>query len=215
MSESVDTLEAWLGTATNKLTQTGKERITLEITSHFNDAEVSYRANGLADVDAQARALADLGDPKEAGRRFKKRHLTQSEAAFLENRLNQYQKWRKPWTQLLFWIFLGWLYIVQRRDHSFLPLLVICGLLFVAQSFSLALASRRGFRALLRLMLALDNLAYLSMFLIFSIYGHLFPAAVALLMTSWRWVSAFRLWLKIGKLADVSHEMRPPGAIVS
>lgn len=26
MSESVDTLEAWLGTATDKLTQTGKER---------------------------------------------------------------------------------------------------------------------------------------------------------------------------------------------
>lgn len=215
MSEPVKSLEAWLGIATDKLTQAGKERITLEIASHFGDAVVSYRADGLTEADAQARALADLGGPKKAARRFRKRHLTQSEAEFLEKKLNNYLKWRKPWTQGLFWIVLGCLYYLLRRSHASLLSQVIWTMLFVAQSQVCFWFANRSESQSLRIMLATDALGWLSVSIFMGCIDGWRETALLLLVLSWKWLRVIHLWLKLRRLADVGQEMRPPGAVAS
>lgn len=219
MSKPVTTLEAWLGIVTNKLAQPGEERVTFEITSHFEDAVASYRTNGLTDANAQIRALADLGSPKEAAKRFKKRHLTQKEAAFLEKKLDGYREWRKPGMQLAYWIFCALFltigYYQLKIQHVRLLLPAIWAVLFVAlQRISFSLASRPKVLSL-RLLLAFDILSWLCFSILLGCVTAWPAIGMSFLMYSWLWFPAFRLWLKLGRFADVYQEMRPPGAIAS
>jgi hypothetical protein len=72
-------LSAWLKVATDRLCDSAKARITLEIEAHFNEAVEAHIADGKPPVEAQAQALAELGNPEKAGRRFRKKHLTEKE----------------------------------------------------------------------------------------------------------------------------------------
>lgn len=213
MSESVDTLEAWLGTATDKLTQSGKERIALEITSHFDDAVASYRTDGLAEADARTRALADLGSSKEAAKRFKRRHLTQKEVAFLEKKLDGYREWRKPGMQLAYWIFCALFltigYYQLKMQHVPLLLPAIWAVLFLAlQRISFSLASRPKVLSL-RLLLAFDILSWLCFSVLLGCVTAWPVIGMSFLMYSWLWFPAFRLLLKLGRFADIYQEMLP------
>ena len=44
-----------------------KELVAHEITSHIEDQEETYRAQGLTAYDAERRAVLDMGDPVETG----------------------------------------------------------------------------------------------------------------------------------------------------
>ena len=44
-----------------------KELVAHEITSHIEDQEEAYRAQGLTAYDAERRAVLDMGDPVETG----------------------------------------------------------------------------------------------------------------------------------------------------
>ncbi len=74
-------LDSWLDTATRGLCDEAKARIATEIGSHVSEAEAANRDRGFSRHSAHVRAVADLGDPKEARRIFKRIHLTQFEAS--------------------------------------------------------------------------------------------------------------------------------------
>lgn len=81
----VQTIAEWLEIATRKLAEPAKERIRAEIEGHYAEAIEAHREDGLSETDAQAAALAELGDPKAAGMRFRKQHLTEGEEQYLKN----------------------------------------------------------------------------------------------------------------------------------
>lgn len=78
------TLPEWLEIATRKLTDVSKDRIRLEIEAHYAEAVEAHRENGLSESTAQTSALAELGDAKAAGKRFRKRHVTERDAQTLK-----------------------------------------------------------------------------------------------------------------------------------
>jgi hypothetical protein len=78
-----DLLE-WLEIATKELVAPVKERFLLEINAHYTEAFASHLVDGLSESDARREALAELGDPDEAAKRFRKQHLTVREAGMVE-----------------------------------------------------------------------------------------------------------------------------------
>ena len=80
----VESLSEWLAIATKGLAQAGKQRISQEIEAHYEEALKTHLDQGESKRVAEASALADLGDPKVAGKRFRKKHLTEKEAKRLE-----------------------------------------------------------------------------------------------------------------------------------
>lgn len=81
----VQTLAQWVVIATWKLVEPAKERIRAEIEAHYAEAVEAHQENGMSETNARAAALAELGDPKAAGRRFCKNHLTKGEEQHLKN----------------------------------------------------------------------------------------------------------------------------------
>src|SRR5882672_8263654 len=69
----------WLEVAEAGLLPADMQRITKEITSHYAEALKSHLAQGESDPVAEANALAELGDPRVAGKSFRKKHLTAKE----------------------------------------------------------------------------------------------------------------------------------------
>lgn len=80
----VQSLSEWLEIATRKLTDASKQRIRAEIEVHYAEAAETHREAGLSESDAQTKSLMDLGDAKAAARRFRKRHLAESEVRTLK-----------------------------------------------------------------------------------------------------------------------------------
>jgi hypothetical protein len=98
-------LQAWLIFATVELTIPVKKRIQLEINEHYAEAVAAYIREGLSEPDARRKALAELGDPHESAKRFRKQHLNILDS----NRFKAF----------------------LREPHSVDPLLYMCGLIFV------------------------------------------------------------------------------------
>jgi hypothetical protein len=78
-------LAGWLQIATEDLAATPRERIKREIESHFAEAVAANMDDGQTESSARDTALADLGDPDEAAKKFKKSHLTEAEAKWLRS----------------------------------------------------------------------------------------------------------------------------------
>lgn len=74
------TLAGWIDIATGDLELPARQRIAIEIQSHYAEAVSAHVAVGEAESTAQATALTELGDPAQAARNFKKSHLTEAEA---------------------------------------------------------------------------------------------------------------------------------------
>jgi hypothetical protein len=81
---SVRNVDDWLVIATKNLAPVGKVRICAEIEAHFADGVEGHLAEGHSLEQARQAVLAELGDPWAAGKRFRKRHLTEKEAAFIQ-----------------------------------------------------------------------------------------------------------------------------------
>ena len=99
----VASLAEWLEIATDGIASSGRERITREIETHFEEAVESHLAKGEPQEIAQASALAELGNAKAAWRRFRKRHLTKLE----ESRLEEFQHHAGSKLWLIIFIFMS------------------------------------------------------------------------------------------------------------
>jgi hypothetical protein len=73
-------LAEWLEIATAKLSSPAQERIRVEIEAHFAESVESHQMAGCAEIEARQAAVAELGDPRAAGKRFGRQHLTKKEA---------------------------------------------------------------------------------------------------------------------------------------
>lgn len=72
-------LERWLQIATRDLCDKAKGRLYAEYQSHYADATQAAMDAGASRADAEAAALADLGDPRVARRALNRTHLTRRE----------------------------------------------------------------------------------------------------------------------------------------
>ena len=84
-------LSEWLEIATKELVVPSERRIWAEVTSHYEEAVEGHLQNGLPIALAQEAALAELGDAKAAGRRFRRTHLTDLEFWKVHRLLNSCQ----------------------------------------------------------------------------------------------------------------------------
>jgi hypothetical protein len=80
-------IDSWLMEATEDLCAEAKERISLEIRAHLNDAVAAHEAEGHSPIEAQKSALEELGDANTAAKRFRKRHLTVKVDEFLNRQM--------------------------------------------------------------------------------------------------------------------------------
>jgi hypothetical protein len=78
--QSPQNLSEWLEIAPRDLVSSAQARIRAEIEAHYAEAVRAHMVQGLSEPDAQAQALADLGDARAAARRFRQEHLTTMEA---------------------------------------------------------------------------------------------------------------------------------------
>jgi len=78
--KKVESLSEWLEIATKGLVPAAKERIAQEIETHFSEAVETHLKHGEQESVAKIKAVVELGDPKVAGKRFRKKHLTEKEA---------------------------------------------------------------------------------------------------------------------------------------
>ncbi len=76
----VHDLPEWFEIATKELAPFAQERVRSEIEAHYTEGVAAHLAEGLSESDARRDALADLGSPDEAAKRFRKHHLTTKDA---------------------------------------------------------------------------------------------------------------------------------------
>jgi hypothetical protein len=70
-------IEKWISTATYGLAQEEIGRIKADIEQHFADACMVYQEKGASITQAEARALADLGDAGAANEKYRALYFTQ------------------------------------------------------------------------------------------------------------------------------------------
>jgi hypothetical protein len=225
MSALIPSLDEWVNTATEKLSLPAKARIALEIKAHFDDSVQKRQKEGLADAEAQVCALADLGDAKAEGRRFRKYHLTESEAKRLEKKLSSYGRWSRNFgihgllygiclpSILLFCFFL-------KQQHVPLLLPALMGLSWCAtQTMAWWVVSRGHTRPRLRLLFSLEAISWLVLLMFVGLYGLLgswWPGIIVLVVMGSPivWWDTLSLWLKTFRMDDVWQEIPPrDGAI--
>jgi hypothetical protein len=89
-------IEKWIFTATYGLTQHETQRIKADVLQHFADASLEYQQKGETPANAEARALADLGDANVAKQKYRAVYFTQDD----EFRL-QKLKMKSWWSELV------------------------------------------------------------------------------------------------------------------
>ncbi|MGO9246837.1 MAG: hypothetical protein ACLPT4_13245 [Verrucomicrobiia bacterium] len=70
----------WLESATSGLVAPAKQRIRTEVEAHYRQAVAAHVAEGLSEPRAKIAAVAELGDPGAAWKRFRRNHLTTEDA---------------------------------------------------------------------------------------------------------------------------------------
>jgi len=81
-------LAKWLEIATGKLVPFAQARIRAEIEAHYAEAVKSHQDTGLSETNAQAVALADLGNAYAAARKYRREFLTDKESGLITKKLN-------------------------------------------------------------------------------------------------------------------------------
>jgi hypothetical protein len=223
MSAPIQSLAEWLNTATADLSTVAKERIKLEIESHFQEAAQAYRADGQNEEQAQSAALKDLGDAKVWAKRFRKTHLTEDEATRLAKTWALNRKWfGKPkmlvLIYLLYILILAVNYPMWREYHASPLIAAISTGIFLGSPMLAFLVVRRYPRPSLGLLVTFEILS-MSWFLIyFAYYGTWGTWQVLICMLPAVFMEMRRtvpLWLKLRKIEDFWREMPPPDATAS
>jgi hypothetical protein len=211
-------LNGWLEIATDGLEAPAGQRIANEITAHYNEAVGIHMAAGESELSAQARALAELGDPQEAAANFQKSHLTTSEAKHLK-----WMEWTaaKPffslWTLVLDILPLAGFALLCSHAHWGLrirllaipELVIYAGARFIPRLLSAKALPRRSFLKGLVLsnLLASMALVFAYALIIFMRDYDAFPAIF--LMYIWGIFANpnFRIWKKLRKIVDERNEL--------
>jgi uncharacterized membrane protein len=76
---SVFSLGQWIKAATKNLAPEAILSITKEITDHYQTSLEHYQANGISSMEAQQKAVLELGNPKTAARAFEREYLTKEQ----------------------------------------------------------------------------------------------------------------------------------------
>jgi hypothetical protein len=222
MSMPTQSLDEWLSAATEKLSAPAKERIKLEIEAHFQDAIEAYRTEGQGDSEARVHALADLGDAKAAAKKFRKRHLTETETTHLKKTLNYYRKYSSPaWLGLVYGcyglFFILEFHLLKKNVPLILPAVLAVMVLafttveFWIMRFGLTIVSPRR-------LLMIDILNWLSILSFGGLCGICADWGVFIAMiigSSVKMVRSIPLWIKLSKIDDASQEIPPSGAAES
>ena len=140
---NVRNVSDWLETTTRKLAPSAQERIRLEIEAHHAESVAAHLQAGLSKGDAEAAALAELGDVQQAARRFKRQYLTARQAMEME-------VWEKSSRSLLklcisYWLFFMFGVLPARTFLSLSaprPLLFL--VLIASPTIEYCLARRKG-----------------------------------------------------------------------
>jgi hypothetical protein len=72
-------LEKWIDEASKGLEPLAREKITEQITEHYQDAVLGYRSSGLGEDEARSRAMLDLGNTKQANTLYSHSYFTDTE----------------------------------------------------------------------------------------------------------------------------------------
>ena len=214
---SKEGLDAWLETATDDLTAPVRERIRVELQSHFADAVADHMANGFTEAEAKAAALSGLGSPTAARRRFHRRHLTEKDVERIGNTMKwasgRHLVWSLPLLVVACAVFLYTDKNLPRQlQPSALDIVVSVVLIFGLFQLLSYLKLKQGGRAP-----DLRDLVLLQML----------PEAISIALFIWwfsrfDWIFCFAqcgpviqtickvwLWRKLLRVADIWQEMPP------
>jgi hypothetical protein len=206
-------LAEWLEIATAELTTPAKKRIRLEIEEHFAAAVESHTVNGCPETDAQSTALAELGNATAAAKHFRKRHLTEKEAQYIERTLRSNSR---VWTFLLLWfasplICMFYFYLLKSH-HAPVAFPATAGaiMFFVIPTISFFESRRTNPKPDIRLLLLLQILNY-GCFMVFGIWWGIWInwGMLGMLVFAWPIFRDLPLWYKLGKIGGAWQEMPP------
>ena len=205
MSQLIPELADWLNIATKNLALPATERIGLEIISHFDDAVGFYQAEGMAEAEAQAKALADLGDPAAAAKRFRKEHLTEGDVGSIKWLIKYYWFWP---------LYNCCLLVMFNRDHHLgFASLATASLCLIAGPIGLLMMARwRKPVPELRWLMAVQILSRCNFAIL--VFAGLWPTAAGCVLTLFYLCGTYcdSLWLKLRRIGDVWQKLPPPGA---
>ncbi len=212
MSTPIKSLPEWLNAATNNLSAPAKERIKLEIESHFQQAIESHCAEGVTEGQAQTRALAELGDAKAAAKSFRKTYLTATEAIVIGTTLNRY---RRVSVQCYHYggYLLGFVvgYYILKKQHA--PLIfpaILAIIILTFQTICLWGARWPVCRSSVRLFFTLQMLIWFTTMTLCGCYlqwGFGFLIFITIMSTNH--LESLRLWFKIQRAHDLGWETPP------
>jgi hypothetical protein len=212
-------LAEWLRMATAKLCLPAQERIRLEIEAHFTESLESHQATGCSEADAQAAALAELGDATAAAKRFRRRHLTEKEAKWVGSRLNYSGPLAFLFALYAFYAlsFVCFLPILKRHHAS--PGFPAGALLLVAALQTMGFFVLRGkiYKPDIRLYVLIQVLS-LGCIILFLLWYGMGVTPVAFFMLpgpSISLVRKLRLSFKLGQVDDVWPKLPSRGAPAS
>ena len=190
----------------------------------------SHQTDGCSEAEAEAAALAELGDPAAAAKRFRRQHLTDKEARRLNSILRQFGWF--PWAEVIFGgsvLCAGLaLYCLSFHFHRalYLPLIAItfsCALLMYA-GFALIgffVARRTSSKSDLRLLVLMHILrgGYLIFIPIYCVRLCVWDCwkllLASLILQTIPLVLNLLLWVKLGQIDGVGPEMPSRGARAS
>lgn len=219
------TIGDWLEDATADLASPARHRVCLEIKAHYAQAVEGRLNEGLPGTEAEAAALAELGDPNAAADQFRKRHLTVSEAARIERTLKNY----RHLGYLLFSFVLPCLMLWFLRREVSMPhfigtIFAIIWFRTLVRAIGYSIARSQEKKANIRILLAaeiLDEQVFEATFWVFFWLG-LGVGSASWVIGVAVWIGAtirafpcFRLLLKLSRVTDVHQELPPRGASVA
>ncbi len=217
--ERVTFLWQWLDIATAKLSAPAKERIQLEIEAHVADSVQSHQAEGYSETDAQAAALAELGDATTAAKRFRRRHLTSKEA----KRVGKILERSESFQTLAAYAFCAFacllLYIrmkVNTPDASIMLMITVAYSLSFGYATIGFLAHRKSSKPDIRLLVLLKILSdgcfeVVTVKTMFGWLGWEVCCAVVIVLTMYL-LRDFRIWFKLGQGDTIGLETPSRGA---
>ena len=195
-------LYQWLEIATAELIPPSEERIRLEIEAHFADSMESRQANGCLESEARRAALAELGDPIAAAKRFRRKHLTVKEA----KRVGQMLNGLGPARLLAFWAFFA---LCSEFSTHRIPRIILAAALFMCVTIQI----RRLFEArrqrpkpdvrLIVLMHVLYNGCFVALLMSRAIWTEFGVLYVGLLLLSAIFIRNLHLWFKLGQVDNI------------
>jgi hypothetical protein len=121
----MQTLEQWLDAATRGLSGSAATRVRAEIGEHYASALESAVAVGIDSIEAERRAVAELGDAKTANREYRRVLLTQKEADLLRD--STFMAAPHHWIGVLLWAAMV-VYAVSVRNSAFIYFIAWCAI---------------------------------------------------------------------------------------